>query len=131
MPALNDDDLKKLRKALVFLAGKSPEDRSNRLYYMGRQVLTHMGLAVPAAMRQLEVVINWPRVVVDTIEERQDVKSILVPQDEGAADTTLNLSFPRGNATDSFTGADSFPSERTRRTRRRRSSKSNLPHKCA
>lgn len=91
MPALNDDDLKKLRKALAFLAGKSPEDRSNRLYYMGRQVLTHMGLAVPAAMRQLEVVINWPRVVVDTIEERQDVKSILVPQDEGAADTLRRL----------------------------------------
>lgn len=80
-----------IRKAEIFLAGKAAQDHKHLAYYMGRQVLAHMGLAVPAAMSRLEVAINWPRVVVDTIEERQDVKSILCPENQEAAVTLRRI----------------------------------------
>lgn len=78
--------VKMIRKAETFLAGKADSDDRHLSYYMGKQRLLQMGLAVPAAMSQLEVAINWPRVVVDTIEERQDVKSILCPTNQECAE---------------------------------------------
>jgi hypothetical protein len=55
-------------------------------YYEGEQVLLHMGLAVPPELRMFTTVINWCRVMVDTIENRQDVKAILLPGEERAND---------------------------------------------
>lgn len=74
-----------IRKATVYLSGRASYDERRLKYYHGRQVLANMGLAVPAAMSHLQVAINWPRVVVDTIEERQDVKNILTPGDVESA----------------------------------------------
>src|SRR5690554_265708 len=55
-------------------------------YYEGEQVLIHMGLAVPPELRMFTTVVNWCRVMVDTIENRQDVKAILLPGEERAND---------------------------------------------
>lgn len=48
-------------------------------YYEGRQRLEHIGLAVPPELRRFETVVNWPRVTVDALEERLDVKSLMLP----------------------------------------------------
>lgn len=64
----------------------APADRKHRAYYEGRQTLQHLGLALPPSLRTLETVVNWPRVVVDTIEERQDVRGIMVPAHPEVAD---------------------------------------------
>lgn len=53
-------------------------------YYEGEQALVHMGLAVPPELRMFTTVINWCRVQVDAIENRQDVKAILLPGEERA-----------------------------------------------
>lgn len=55
-------------------------------YYEGEQVLLHMGLAVPPELRMFTTVVNWCRVMVDTIENRQDVRAILLPGEERAND---------------------------------------------
>jgi SPP1 Gp6-like portal protein len=57
----------------------SLDDERHCLYYNGQQRLNQIGLAVPPELRRFETIVNWPRVVVDTIEHRQDVKSLLLP----------------------------------------------------
>lgn len=74
-----------IRKGQSALAMRATRDLSNRAYYDGTQRLTHIGLAVPPQLRYFELIVNWPRLVVDTIEQRQDVKSITVPDDEDLA----------------------------------------------
>lgn len=54
-------------------------DDVNDKYYEGIQRLQHLGLAVPPELRKFETIVNWPRLYVDAIEQRQDVKSILRP----------------------------------------------------
>lgn len=48
-------------------------------YYEGAQRLQHLGLAVPPELRKFETIVNWPRLYLDAIEQRQDVKTILRP----------------------------------------------------
>jgi hypothetical protein len=43
------------------------------------QRLNQLGIAVPPELRKFVTIVNWPRVVVDTIEHRQDVKALLLP----------------------------------------------------
>ncbi len=52
-------------------------------YYEGTQRLEQIGLAVPEELRRFETVVNWPRLVVDAVEERCDVKSFM----RGGVDT--------------------------------------------
>ena len=92
MDILSEPHVGMIRKAQTFLAERSVYDRKMLANYEGRQRLAHMGLAVPPELHSLELVVNWPRVVVDTIEERQDVKSIIVPEDKDAAKTIRTIS---------------------------------------
>lgn len=53
-------------------------------YYRGLQRVEQLGMAIPPNMRRFLVVVNWPRVVVDTIEHRQNVRSLILPGEEKA-----------------------------------------------
>lgn len=53
-------------------------------YYMGMQRVEQLGLAIPQTMRRFVVVANWPRVVVDTICSRQQVRALILPGEERA-----------------------------------------------
>jgi hypothetical protein len=76
--ALLDAELALISKGQAFLAERAGYDERMLSYYEGRQRLLHMGLAVPPDLQDLELVLNMARVVVDTIEERQDVKNVAV-----------------------------------------------------
>ncbi|HCS2945745.1 TPA: hypothetical protein OQU49_004350, partial [Shigella flexneri] len=43
-------------------------------YYDGMQRLEQLGLAIPPELAKFTVIVNWPRVVVDAIADRLDVK---------------------------------------------------------
>lgn len=51
-------------------------------YYAGSQHLEQLGLAIPPTLRQFIVIVNWPRLAVDSIEERLDVEGFLYPGEE-------------------------------------------------
>ena len=53
-------------------------------YYQGQQRIEQLGMAIPPNMRRFLVVVNWPRVVVDTIEHRQNVRALVLPGEETA-----------------------------------------------
>lgn len=53
-------------------------------YYQGRQRLEQMGMAIPETLRRFLVIANWPRTVVDTIDNRQQVRGLILPGEESA-----------------------------------------------
>ena len=67
-------------------------------YYQGRQRVEQLGMAIPPNMRRFLVVANWPRVVVDTTESRQQVRSLILPGEE-TADPQLRAIWDANNLT--------------------------------
>lgn len=64
------------------LIRKQPDLEKWSRYYEGRQSLTYMA---PELIREMEgriqpVVVNWPRLVVDSLEERLDVEGFRINQ---------------------------------------------------
>lgn len=72
------DYLNGVREAL------SPQDERLDRYYNGSQRLRQMGLAVPPALRMFETAVNWPRLTVDSLEARLDVKTFYLPDGKRA-----------------------------------------------
>lgn len=64
------------------------DDERLDAYYNGEHRLRQMGLAVPPALRAFETAVNWPRLVVDALSARLQVKSFLTP-DGSKADSIL------------------------------------------
>ena len=67
------------------ISAQATADDLNSRYYEGRQRLTHMGLAVPPELRSFETVVNACRVTVDSIEQRQRVKTFMLPGEDVAS----------------------------------------------
>lgn len=71
------------------------EDRLSKVrlwdaYYEGEQRLQALGLALPPEMHRLQVVINWPRKYVDSLESRLDIEGFrIVGQDDDENDEAL------------------------------------------
>ncbi|MDK7200513.1 hypothetical protein QP441_10865, partial [Corynebacterium amycolatum] len=73
------------QKGIEQLALQWAKDEELLAYYDGLQRIEFLGLAVAPQMRKFELCVNWPRVVVDTIEHRQDVRSLFMPGEETAS----------------------------------------------
>lgn len=81
---LTPDEITLIKKLQFELTKTRTKDELHLRYYLGRQRLEQLGMAVPPSMRQFVVIANWPRVVVDTIESRQQVQSLSLPGEETA-----------------------------------------------
>jgi hypothetical protein len=57
-------------------------------YYEGVHRLQQLGLAIPEELKRFTVMVNWPRVTVDAIEQRLDVTGFRMPGTD-AADAAL------------------------------------------
>lgn len=53
-------------------------------YYQGRQRVEQLGMAIPPTMRKFLVITNWCRTLVDTINDRQQVRALILPGEETA-----------------------------------------------
>jgi len=53
-------------------------------YYTGQQRVEQLGMAIPPSMRRFLVVANWCRTLVDTKNQRQQVRSLILPGEETA-----------------------------------------------
>lgn len=72
------DQLRTLHDARAFA------DDKNLRYFLLKQRIEQLGMAIPPNMRRFLVVANWPRVVVRTIAGRQRVRSLILPGEETA-----------------------------------------------
>src|SRR5699024_7775656 len=87
--ALSTDELATVERLEKRATDRATQDRILSRYYDGRQRLAQIGLAVPPELAKFETVVNWPRVVVDTLAHRQDVKALLRPGSD-VADSGLH-----------------------------------------
>lgn len=65
-------------------------------YYTGKQRVEQLGMAIPPAMRRFLVITNWCRTLVDTTNERQQVRSLVLPGEE-TADPALRAIWDANN----------------------------------
>jgi hypothetical protein len=76
----------------VALIDRMSRDRENQAYrdelmlryYQGQQRVEQLGMAIPPAMRKFLVITNWCRTQVDTINDRQQVRALILPGEETA-----------------------------------------------
>lgn len=96
--ALSDAERDQVTQLEQELRRTARADELNLRYYQGRQRLEQLGMAVPPEMRRFLVITNWPRVVVDTIGARQQVRSLILPGEE-VADPILRSIWDANNLT--------------------------------
>lgn len=82
---LDDDDKRTLRSLSMRLARLRGPHKQWDEYYRGMQQLQSIGIAVPPQLRPFIFPLNWPRITVDTIVQRQRVKSFSMPGDDAAS----------------------------------------------
>lgn len=88
---LSDDDAKLVRSLAYRLARLRKPHRQWDDYYRGQQVIQSIGIAVPAELRSFVFPLNWPRIVVDSVVQRQQVKSFSVPDDDRVSNELREL----------------------------------------
>ena len=82
--ALSPDEVQTIDRLRRRWQDQESSDALMLAYYQGRQRVEQMGLAIPANLRKFVVIANWPRTVVDTIDNRQQVRALLLPGEENA-----------------------------------------------
>src|SRR5690606_12541155 len=53
-------------------------------YFQGKQRVEQLGMAIPPDMRRFLVVTNWCRALVEGYDDRQQVRSLILPGEEKA-----------------------------------------------
>lgn len=86
--ALSLEDARLVNDLSNQLTLRAPADERLCRYYQGTQRLEQIGLAVPPELRRFETVVNWPRLALDSLNERLDPRSFILPG-EDVADTSL------------------------------------------
>lgn len=86
MPLTSDEDAI-LRTLSGDLTALRPDLDRLDAYYDGTQRLAMLGLAIPPELAMFQVIVNWPRVAVDAVADRLDVKGFrLSGMDTGDAE---------------------------------------------
>lgn len=82
--ALSDDEQSVFDHLRVSLTASRQRTRLLNDYYEGIHRLEQLGLAIPEELKRFTVCVNWPRVVVDAVEQRLDVVGFRMPGADGA-----------------------------------------------
>lgn len=96
--ALTPSEISQIEALKLKLDSRHLADELLLRYYQGRQRVEQLGMAIPPAMRRFLVITNWCRTVVDTINDRQQVRSLILPGEE-TADPTLRAIWDANNLT--------------------------------
>jgi Phage portal protein, SPP1 Gp6-like len=94
--ALSPSEITLLEELKQCLDRTATNDELLLRYYMGRQRVEQLGMAIPPAMRRFLVVTNWCRTVVDTINDRQQIRALILPGEE-TADPVLRAIWDANN----------------------------------
>lgn len=82
--ALSKDEQGVFDRLLRLVESTRTETRLYNDYYEGLHQLEQLGLAIPEELKRFTVVVNWPRVTVDAIEQRLDVTGFRMPGAQSA-----------------------------------------------
>ncbi|UJP39336.1 phage portal protein [Cellulomonas palmilytica] len=83
---LDDDEQALMTRLAKRLTARAKHDARMGKYYEGSQRLDQIGIAVPPELRRFETVVNWPRVVVDEVVNRLEVRGFVEAGQEGSSE---------------------------------------------
>lgn len=78
MPLTSAEDALFRHLSADLVALRADLDLADR-YYDGAQKFEQLGLAIPPELAMFRVIVNWPRVAVDAVADRLDVKGFRLP----------------------------------------------------
>lgn len=84
--ALSDDENVTFRRLSATLTKSHRDLERLDAYYEGVHRLERLGLAVPPELDKFVTTVNWPRITVDSIEQRCDVEGFRLPGADSADD---------------------------------------------
>lgn len=84
--ALSKDEDATFRRLSAALMREHRDLERLDAYYEGTHRLERLGLAVPPELEQFVTVVNWPRITVDSVEQRCDVEGFRRPGQDTADD---------------------------------------------
>lgn len=88
VPGLSEDELLTLDRLRVQLAAKKMINDKRSRYHDAKQVVRHLGIAIPPALQSVETIIEWPATAVEALENRIDLDGFVVP---GASTADLGI----------------------------------------
>jgi hypothetical protein len=88
IPGLTEDENVILARLQAALAAKKRINDKRSLYHDAKQVVQHLGIAIPPALQTVETVIEWPATAVEALENRIDLDGFVIP---GASTTDLGI----------------------------------------
>lgn len=96
--ALSSEDIELIKKLRNQLRKTQREDERHLRYYLLQQRVEQLGMAIPPEMRRFLVIANWIRRYIDTINDRQQVRALILPGQE-TADPMLRAIWDANNMT--------------------------------
>lgn len=99
--ALKPEEVSALNDMANSLDNSRTVDLLNDAYYEGQQRLEHLGIAVPPELRRFETVVNMPRIYVDALGDRINLKSLMLPGQQ-VADAGLMEGWEANNLDSEF-----------------------------
>ncbi len=82
--ALSEDEQSLVHRLQNLRSTCVPDLELRDAYYNGNQIIRDLGISLPPQLRGLKVVIGWPQVAVDAIDERLEVEGFRWGTDKGA-----------------------------------------------
>lgn len=77
--ALSDDEMVTFNRLSSKLTRYQKDHKRLDAYYEGSHRLEQMGLAVPPELEQFTTTVNWPRITVDSVEQRCNLEGFRLP----------------------------------------------------
>lgn len=96
--ALSSEDIDLIKKLRWLLSSTRRDDERNLRYYLLKQRIEQLGMAIPPEMRRFLVIANWIRRYIDTTNDRQQVRALILPGEE-TADPMLRAIWDANNMT--------------------------------
>lgn len=81
---LTDDEARALREIESRVTGLAQYNRDRRSYYEAHRKVQDLGISVPPSLKNTQVAVGWPGMVVDALDERLNINGLT-----GAADDVL------------------------------------------
>lgn len=79
IPALTDEEHALISRLTAKLRRDQKRLSKFNAYYEGIQHLEQLGISIPPELRDFVVIVNWPRVVADSLEHRIDLEGFRLP----------------------------------------------------
>lgn len=88
IPGLSESEQSALNRLWATHQAKKRINDKRSLYHDAKQVVQHLGIAIPPALQTVETVIEWPATAVEALENRIDLDGFVIP---GASTADLGI----------------------------------------